>query len=147
MSRFFPCETLFSYDPKCEQPFFPFLLTVRYYLLEENLGGRSSIKVLAALPTDDLWGLLFLFNVVLFIVFVFLAVLGLWCCASAFSSCGEWGLLFVVMHRLVFVGAFFCCGAWTLGNAVSVVMAHRLGCSPAYEIFLDWGPNWCPLHW
>ena len=90
-------------DPNCEQAFFSFLLTVRYYLLEQFVGGGSSIKVLAALPSDDLLGLLFLFNVVLFIVCVFLAALGLWCCAPAFSGCGEQGLLFPVMHRLVFV--------------------------------------------
>ena len=34
-------------------------------------------------------------------------------------------------------GGFSCCEAWALGNAGSVVEAHGLGCSPAYEIFLD----------
>ena len=29
----------------------------------------------------------------------------------------------------------------------SVVMAHRLSCSEARGIFLDWGSNPCPLHW
>ena len=32
--------------------------------------------------------------------YLFLAVLGLRCCAQAFSSCGEWGLLSTVGHRL-----------------------------------------------
>ena len=68
-------------------------------------GGRSSIKVLAALPADDLLGLLLLFNAVIFIVCVFLAALGLWCCTQAFSGCGERRLLSVMMHRLVFVVA------------------------------------------
>ena len=31
----------------------------------------------------------------------FLAKLGLRCCAQAFSSCGEWGLLHVVVHGLL----------------------------------------------
>ena len=31
----------------------------------------------------------------------FLAVLGLHCCTQAFSSCGEQGLLFVAVHRLL----------------------------------------------
>ena len=35
---------------------------------------------------------------------LFLAVLGLCCCAPAFSSCGEWGLLFVAAHELITVG-------------------------------------------
>ena len=32
---------------------------------------------------------------------LFLAELGLCCWAWAFSSCGEWGLLFVVVHGLL----------------------------------------------
>ena len=34
-------------------------------------------------------------------MFLFLAVLGHCCCAQAFSSCGEQGLLFVVVHGLL----------------------------------------------
>ena len=34
-------------------------------------------------------------------LFLFLAALGLRCCAWAFSSCGERGLLFVVVHGLL----------------------------------------------
>ena len=30
-----------------------------------------------------------------------MAALGLHCCAWAFSNCGEWGLLFVVVCRLL----------------------------------------------
>ena len=36
---------------------------------------------------------------------LFLAALGLCCCTRAFSSCGERGLLFVVVHRLLIVVA------------------------------------------
>ena len=42
----------------------------------------------------------FFFFKYLFIYF-FLAALGLRCCAQAFSSCGEQGLLFVVVCRLL----------------------------------------------
>ena len=38
-------------------------------------------------------------------IFLFLAVLGLHCCVPAFSSCGERGLLFVVVHGLLIVVA------------------------------------------
>ena len=34
-------------------------------------------------------------------IYLFLAVLGLCFCARAFSSCGERGLLFVVVHELL----------------------------------------------
>ena len=38
-------------------------------------------------------------------LFIYLAVLGLRCCARAFSSCGEWGLVFVAVHGLLIVVA------------------------------------------
>ena len=41
-----------------------------------------------------------LFKIYLFI-YLFLAALGLHCCTRAFSSCGEWGLLFTVVHWLL----------------------------------------------
>ena len=42
----------------------------------------------------------------LFIYFnLLLAALGLPCCARAFSSCGEWGLLFLAVHGLLIVVA------------------------------------------
>ena len=36
---------------------------------------------------------------------LFLAVLGLHCFEQALSSCGEWGLLFAVVHRFLIVVA------------------------------------------
>ena len=36
-----------------------------------------------------------------FIIIIFLAALGFHCCVWAFSSCGERGLLFVAVHRLL----------------------------------------------
>ena len=44
---------------------------------------------------------------------LFLAALGLRCCAWAFSSCGERGLLFVVVRRLLI-------------EVASLVAEHRL---------------------
>ena len=35
------------------------------------------------------------------LIYLFLAALGLCCCTQAFSSCGEQGLLFVVVSRLL----------------------------------------------
>ena len=49
----------------------------------------------------------------LFIYFLILAALGLHCCVWAFSSCGEHGLLFVAVRRLLIA-------------VVSVVVAHWL---------------------
>ena len=40
-----------------------------------------------------------------FIYFLFLAALGLRCYALAFSSCSEWGLLFIAVCRLIVVAS------------------------------------------
>ena len=60
----------------------------------------------------------------IFIYLFILAALGLRCCARAFSSCGERGLLFISVHRLLIAEAslvgsmgsrhvgFSSCGAW-----------------------------------
>ena len=53
------------------------------------------------------------FNALFFLIFkkicfiyLFLAALGLRCCAWAFCSCGEWELLFVAVPRLLIAVAF-----------------------------------------
>ena len=40
-------------------------------------------------------------------IYLFLAALGLRCCVQAFSSCGERGLLFVAVRRLLIAVASF----------------------------------------
>ena len=60
---------------------------------------------------------LFLFNL------LFLAVLDLRCCARAFSSCGEGGLL-CCGAQASHCGGFSCCGARALGARASVVVAR-----------------------
>ena len=44
-------------------------------------------------------------NFFLNFIYLFLAVLGLRCCAQSFSSCGERGLLFVAVSGLIVVVA------------------------------------------
>ena len=58
---------------------------------------------------------LFIFKFI-YLIYLFLAALGLRCCARAFSSCGERGLLFVVVRRLLIAVA-------------SLVAEHRLWCT------------------
>ena len=41
------------------------------------------------------------FKKFIYFIYLFLAALGLRCCERAFSSCSEWGLLFVVVRRLL----------------------------------------------
>ena len=53
-------------------------------------------------------------------------MLGLHCCVQAFSSCGEWRLLFVVVRGLLIVVASLCCRAQALGVQASGVVAHGL---------------------
>ena len=59
------------------------------------------------------------------LIYLFLASLDLRCCARAFSSCGERGLLFVAVHGLLIASAS-CCGAQALGMRASVVVEHGL---------------------
>ena len=73
-------------------------------------------------------------------------MLGLCCCAQAFSSSGEWGLLFVAVRGLLIAVASLV-AARALGARASVVVAHGLSCSQACGIFLDQESNPCPLHW
>ena len=41
------------------------------------------------------------FKKFIYFIYLLLAVLGLHCCARAFSSCSEWGLLFVAVRGLL----------------------------------------------
>ena len=74
-----------------------------------------------------------------------MAVLSLRCCVQAFSSCGEQGLLFLVVRGLLIAVASLVVehGLWSAG---SVVVVHGPS-SAACGIFPDQGSNLCPLHW
>ena len=51
---------------------------------------------------DTFYFLFILKNLFVYLfIYLFLAVLGLRCCARAFSSCGEQGLLFAVVRGLL----------------------------------------------
>ena len=98
-------------------------------------------------------------------IYVFLAVLGLPCCTWAFSSCSEWGLLFVVVCRLFIAVASL--ARLSAHAQASVVVACRLqsllgtsgawaqllqhSCSEACGIFPGQGLNscgrWNLYHW
>ena len=113
-----------------------------------------------------LYLLYFIFKIITYFIYLFLAVLGLCCCARAFSSCSEWGLLFIAVLGLLIVVASLlvehglqACRlqqlwhkgsvlvAHGLQSAGSVVVAHGLSCSAACGIFPGQGSNLCPLHW
>ena len=77
----------------------------------------------------ELWGLFFFFflkNKFIYFIYLFLAVLGLRCCAQASSGCGERGLLFVAVHGLLIAVASLCCRTRTLGTRASVVATRGL---------------------
>ena len=59
-------------------------------------------------------------------------MLGLCCCAQAFSSCGGWGLLLVVMQGIYHHSGFLCCGAQALGTQASVVVERRVECEDLF---------------
>ena len=53
-------------------------------------------------------------------------MLGLHCCAQAFSSCSEWGATLRCGAQASHCSGFSCCGAWALDAWASVVVACRL---------------------
>ena len=57
--------------------------------------------------------------------FFFFGCTGLHCCMWAFSSCGQWGLLYVAVCGASHYGGFSCCKGWALGMQASVVAACR----------------------
>ena len=69
------------------------------------------------ISTSSGWGFQFIYIVTIsffflinLFIYLFLAALGLRCCARAFSSCGEGGLLFVAVHGLLIVVAALVAG-------------------------------------
>ena len=66
-------------------------------------GWRIRSRFLASTPERPLLLFSFFLN-------LFLAALGLCCCTRAFSSCVEWGLLFVAVNGLVIVVASLVAG-------------------------------------
>ena len=111
-------------------------------------GVPSSDQYIFLTPHFDMCSVLFyllIYYINLFI-YLFMAVLGLRCCARAFSSCGKWGLLFIAVRGLLIVVASRC-RARALCAQASVVVAHGLSCSAACGIFPDQDLNPCPLHW
>ena len=83
--------------------------------------------------------------------FYLLAVLGLCCCTGAFFSCGEHGLFFAAVCRLlVMVALLEQIGLCSSGTAV----VHRLSCSEPRGIFPERDPTgtpctarWVLNHW
>ena len=56
----------------------------------------------------------------------FLALLGLGCCAGAFSSCDKWGLLSSCSAKASYCDDFPCCRTRALGTRTLVLAACRL---------------------
>ena len=71
-------------------------------------------------------------------MYLLLTALSLCCCAWAFCSCGEPGLLFVVVQGVSHRGGFSS-GAQALGTQAPVVVACGFSCSETCGIFPDQG--------
>ena len=88
-------------------------------------------------------------------LFLFLAALGLCCCVRAFSSCGEWRLLFVVVRRLLIAVAslvteqgsrrecFSSCGtraqqSWLVGSRAQAQQLWHMGLVALWHVGSSW---------
>ena len=96
-------------------------------------------------PGKSPWSF-FLKNKFIYLFIYVFAVLGLRFCARAFSSCGEWGPLFIAVHGLSLLRPLFLRSTGSR-RAGSVVVAHGPSCSVSCGILPDQGSNPCPLHW
>ena len=72
------------------------------------------------------------------------AVLDLPCCAWAFSSFNDQGLLYSCGTWASYCSGLFHFRTGALGHGGSVAVAHRLNCPKACRIFLDQGSNHVP---
>ena len=81
-----------------------------------------SFVVYSEVREPDSSSSVFFFLIFFFLFHLFLAALGLHCCAQAFSSYRERGLLFIVVRGLLICGG----GARALGARASVVAARGL---------------------
>ena len=82
---------------------------------------------------------------------IYFVALGLCCCVQAFSSCGEQGLLFIMVHRLLIVVASLVAEHRLQDVWASKVAAHefsscgtRTWLPTECGIFPDQGSNPCP---
>ena len=64
-----------------------FVIVIAYHRIYKLIFGESRYFIL--------------FYKFIYFIYLFLAALGLRCCAQAFSSCGEQGLLFIAVLRLL----------------------------------------------
>ena len=62
--------------------------------VDKNCFGVESLCLAQVLSS-------FFFFFLIKFIYLFLAALGLHCCARALFSCGEWGLLFVAVRELL----------------------------------------------
>ena len=94
---------------------------------------------------------MFVFFFLNLFIHLFLAVLGLRCCAQAFSRCSKGELLSFRCGDFFLIGTASLVehGLWSVWaqHAGSVVAVHGLSCPATRGIFLDQGSNLCPLHW
>ena len=63
--------------------------------------GETGVPGTRRFQHQQHWDFLFFFFLIFKFIYLFLAALGLRCCARAFSSCGERGLLFVAVRGLL----------------------------------------------
>ena len=71
------------------------------YLRISRRFQRAILAITVLREADDIYIYFFFLNKFIYFIYLFLAVLSLRCCVRAFSSCGERGLLFVVVRGLL----------------------------------------------
>ena len=91
----------------------PLPIYIYFKLSKMGVSYLESFNLLTILVLWYQRWFVFFFNLFYFI-YLFLAALGLRCCTRDFSSCGEWGLLFVAVHGLLIAVASLL--LWSTGS-------------------------------
>ena len=90
------------------------------YVISPNVTlGYTELTGFSLFSFRSLYFFFFFFLMKKLFIYVFLAALGLRCCARAFSSCGEQGLLFSCGVRASHCGVLSCCRAQALEHRLS----------------------------
>ena len=82
-------------------------------LIDDSPKGRKLKQYRTDQDSNPSFFVCLFYKFIFYLYYLFLAVLGLCCCARAFSTCGEQGLLFIAVRGLLIMVA-------------SLVAEHRL---------------------
>ena len=81
------------------------ILPIQEHDISFHLFVSSPVSFISILKFSKYRSFASFFKKINLFIYLFLSALGLRCCAHTFSTCGEWGLLFIAVRGLLIVVA------------------------------------------